>query len=150
MANIQIENLTFTYPGREQPALKDVSLSIRQGEYVALCGRSGSGKTTLLRHLKPVLAPHGKTSGTVTLDGTAIGDLPQRDQAARIGYVMQNPDDQIVTDKVWQRPGLRAGKPGLIPKRPMRPELPKWPAISVFRTGSTGMWRSCPGDRSSF
>ena len=101
MANIQIENLTFTYPGREQPALKGVSLSIRQGEYVALCGRSGSGKTTLLRHLKPVLAPHGKTSGTVTLDGTAISALPQRDQAARIGYVMQNPDDQIVTDKVW-------------------------------------------------
>ena len=101
MANIQIENLTFTYPGREQPALKDVSLSIRQGEYVALCGRSGSGKTTLLRHLKPVLAPHGKTSGTVTLDGTAISALPQRDQAACIGYVMQNPDDQIVTDKVW-------------------------------------------------
>ena len=101
MANIQIENLTFTYPGREQPALKDVSLSIRQGEYVALCGGSGSGKTTLLRHLKPVLAPHGKTSGTVTLDGTAISALPQRDQAARIGYVMQNPDDQIVTDKVW-------------------------------------------------
>ena len=101
MANIQIENLTFTYPGRERPALKGVSLSIRQGEYVALCGRSGSGKTTLLRHLKPVLAPHGKASGTVTLNGTDIGDLPQRDQAARIGYVMQNPDDQIVTDKVW-------------------------------------------------
>ena len=101
MANIQIENLTFTYPGRERPALKGVSLSVRQGEYVALCGRSGSGKTTLLRHLKPVLAPHGKASGTVTLDGTAISALPQRDQAARIGYVMQNPDDQIVTDKVW-------------------------------------------------
>lgn len=78
MANIQIENLTFTYPGREQPALKGVSLSIRQGEYVALCGRSGSGKTTLLRHLKPVLAPHGKTSGTVTLDGTAISALDRK------------------------------------------------------------------------
>ena len=68
---------------------------------MVLCGKSGSGKTTLLRHLKPVLAPHGKKNGTILFDGIPMEQVSQRDQAAKIGYVMQNPDDQIVTDKVW-------------------------------------------------
>ena len=78
-----------------------MSLSIGKGEYVVLCGKSGSGKTTLLRHLKPVLAPHGKRSGSIRFNGVPMEQVSQRDQAAKIGYVMQNPDDQIVTDKVW-------------------------------------------------
>ena len=68
---------------------------------MVLCGKSGSGKTTLLRHLKPVLAPHGKRSGTILFGGVPMENVSQRDQSAKIGYVMQNPDDQIVTDKVW-------------------------------------------------
>ncbi len=68
---------------------------------MVLCGKSGSGKTTLLRHLKPVLTPHGKGSGEILFNGIPIEQVSQRDQAAKIGYVMQNPDDQIVTDKVW-------------------------------------------------
>ena len=68
---------------------------------MVLCGKSGSGKTTLLRHLKPVLAPHGKKTGTILFGGIPMEQVSQRDQAAKIGYVMQNPDDQIVTDKVW-------------------------------------------------
>ena len=68
---------------------------------MVLCGKSGSGKTTLLRHLKPVLAPHGKRSGEILFGGIPLENVSQRDQAAKIGYVMQNPDDQIVTDKVW-------------------------------------------------
>ena len=52
MAHIEIENLTFSYPSAGRPSLSDVSLTIRRGEYVVLCGKSGSGKTTLLRHLK--------------------------------------------------------------------------------------------------
>ena len=51
MAHIEIENLTFSYPSAGRPSLSDVSLTIRRGEYVVLCGKSGSGKTTLLRHL---------------------------------------------------------------------------------------------------
>ena len=66
-----------------------------------LCGKSGSGKTTLLRHLKPVLAPHGSGSGQILFDGVPLPQVSQRDQAMKVGYVMQNPDDQIVTDKVW-------------------------------------------------
>jgi len=101
MAYFQIQDLTFTYPGKSSPALEHVNLSIRQGEYVVLCGKSGSGKTTLLRHLKPVLAPYGTRSGGVFLNGAALEALSPYDQAQRIGFVMQDPDDQIVTDKVW-------------------------------------------------
>ena len=68
---------------------------------MVLCGKSGSGKTTLLRHLKSVLAPHGKHTGTILFNGVPMEQVSQRDQSAKIGYVMQNPDDQIVTDKVW-------------------------------------------------
>ena len=101
MAHIEIENLTFSYPSAGRPSLSDVSLTIRRGEYVVLCGKSGSGKTTLLRHLKTVLAPHGKRSGDIRINGVSLKDMSQRDQAAKVGFVMQNPDDQIVTDKVW-------------------------------------------------
>ena len=102
MAHFEIKDLTFAYAAaKDRPALKDVTLSVGRGEYMVLCGRSGSGKTTLLRHLKPVLTPHGKRSGEILFNGIPVKQLSERDQAAKIGYVMQNPDDQIVTDKVW-------------------------------------------------
>ena len=102
MAHFQIENLSFSYPtAKGKESLRDVSLSIEKGEYIVLCGKSGSGKTTLLRHLKSVLAPHGKRGGQILFNGVPLDQVSQRDQSAKIGYVMQNPDDQIVTDKVW-------------------------------------------------
>lgn len=102
MEHFKIENLTFSYPtAKGRPALDDVTLTVEQGEYVVLCGRSGSGKTTLLRHLKTVLTPHGRRSGRVLFAGRELSQVPMREQAEKIGYVMQNPDDQIVTDKVW-------------------------------------------------
>ena len=102
MAHFQIQNLTFSYPAAKgKRSLDDVNLSIGKGEYVVLCGKSGSGKTTLLRQLKSVLAPHGKRSGEILFNGVSLDKVSQRDQSAKIGYVMQNPDDQIVTDKVW-------------------------------------------------
>ena len=102
MAHFALQNLTFSYPNsRGRTSLNDVTLSVERGEYVVLCGKSGSGKTTLLRHLKSVLTPHGKRSGSILFNGVPMEQVSQRDQAAKIGYVMQNPDDQIVTDKVW-------------------------------------------------
>ena len=101
MAHLEIENLSFAYPAKENKALDGVSLAIEKGEYIVLCGKSGSGKTTLLRHLKPVLAPHGQKSGTILFNGRPLAESSGWEQAAKIGYVMQNPDDQIVTDKVW-------------------------------------------------
>ena len=96
-----IQNLTFTYPEQEQPILRDVSVSLERGDFAVLAGPSGSGKSTLLRQLKTVLAPHGRREGTITLNGTPIDEIPTQEQAAKIGFVMQSPDSQIVTDKVW-------------------------------------------------
>ena len=102
MAHFQIKDLNFAYPtAKGKKSLDGVNLSIEKGEYIVLCGKSGSGKTTLLRQLKTVLAPHGKRSGEILFNGIPIEKVSQRDQSAKIGYVMQNPDDQIVTDKVW-------------------------------------------------
>ena len=102
MAHFEIKNLTFAYPtAKNKNSLENVNISIGSGEYVAVCGASGSGKTTLLRHLKPVLTPHGKRTGEILFGGVLLETVPEYDQASKIGYVMQNPDDQIVTDKVW-------------------------------------------------
>ena len=98
---IKIKNLIFSYPNSKKTALNDINLTVNQGEFVTICGKSGCGKSTLLRHLKPILTPHGKTSGEIYFDGKSIYDLSDREQAENIGFVMQNPDNQIVTDKVW-------------------------------------------------
>ena len=102
MAHFEIKDLSFFYPTeKKKPALSHINLKIERGEYVTVCGKSGSGKTTLLRHLKSVLAPHGKTEGEIFFEGKPLKDADLRTQSSRIGYVMQNPDNQIVTDKVW-------------------------------------------------
>ena len=91
---LQIENLNFRYPGAERNAVDGVSFSVYSGEFMVVCGVSGCGKTTLLRLLKPELAPAGKLDGRIVYCG---GERTP----AQIGYVLQNPDNQIVTDKVW-------------------------------------------------
>lgn len=102
MAHFEIKNLNFSYPASpDKLALDGINLSIEKGEYVTVCGKSGSGKTTLLKHLKSVLTPHGKTTGEILFEGKLLKDVDLRDQSSKIGYVMQNPDNQIVTDKVW-------------------------------------------------
>lgn len=101
MNTYQIKGLSFSYPEQEQPALKQMDLTIEQGAFVVLCGSSGSGKSTLLRQLKPLLAPHGKRTGTILFEGRPVEQMDQRMQSQQIGFVMQSPDNQIVTDKVW-------------------------------------------------
>ncbi|MDD6308856.1 MAG: energy-coupling factor transporter ATPase [Clostridia bacterium] len=101
MGSYQIENLSFTYPNRENKAVNDISFAINQGEFITLCGQSGCGKTTLLRLLKTSLAPYGTLSGSIYFDGKILSEIHAKEQAAKIGFVMQSPDNQIVTDKVW-------------------------------------------------
>ena len=102
MAHFNIENLTFSYAAAKgRHSLENVSLKVEQGEFLVLCGKSGSGKSTLLRHLKTVLMPNGKRTGEILFRGVPLSKVSDREQAKKIGFVMQNPDDQIVTDKVW-------------------------------------------------
>lgn len=100
MALLACEALTFAYPGSAAPALREVSLRVEPGEYLLVVGPSGSGKTTLLRHLKSALAPHGTRTGRVLFEGRPLEAVSRREQAQRIGFVMQNPRDQIVADRV--------------------------------------------------
>ncbi len=102
MACFEIRDLNFSYAAtKEKKSLNDICLTVEDGEYTVICGCSGSGKTTLLRHLKTVLTPHGERSGEILFQNELLEKLGSREQTVRIGYVMQDPDDQIVTDKVW-------------------------------------------------
>ena len=116
MAHFEIKDLTFSYPGSAVATLSGVNLSVEKGEYVVLCGASGSGKTTLLRHLKSVLTPYGQRSGNIFFDGKPLDAVSQLEQAAKIGFVMQDPDDQIVTDKVWHELAFGLESVGTDPK----------------------------------
>ncbi|MCC5909118.1 MAG: ATP-binding cassette domain-containing protein [Clostridiaceae bacterium] len=101
METYRIKNLSFVYPKMEKKVLDNINLQIDGGEFVAICGKSGSGKSTLLRQLKTVLTPHGKREGEIYFHGKPLATIEDRVQASQIGYVLQNPDNQIVTDKVW-------------------------------------------------
>ena len=101
MANFIFKNVSFSYPEIEKKALSDISFSITQGEFVILCGPSGCGKSTLLRHLKTCLMPHGTSSGEILFGAKRLCDVEERIQAQEIGFVLQSPENQIVTDKVW-------------------------------------------------
>lgn len=101
MEAFKLEALSFFYPERTVPALSDISLTVGKGEFFVVCGHSGCGKSTLLRCLKPAASPHGKRLGNIYFFGRPTDSLPEREAAAKIGFVMQSPDSQTVTDKVW-------------------------------------------------
>lgn len=101
MAAIEVRNLSFTYPTGERKALEDVSFDVDSSEFVVVCGKSGCGKSTLLRQLKKNLVSYGEKDGGAYYEGIDITELEDRVNASEIGFVQQNPDNQIVTDKVW-------------------------------------------------
>lgn len=88
---IQINELHFAYPGENREALQGVNLTLEEGRFYILCGQSGCGKSTLLRYMKAALAPKGRVYGSISKS------VPEEE----IGFVFQNPDNQIVTDRVW-------------------------------------------------
>lgn len=113
MEILQLDRLTFRYPGAAQAALQNVSLTLRHGAFAVLCGPSGSGKSTLLRSLKPQLQPHGERSGALLWQGEELSALPPRDASAQIGFVSQDPQTQLVSDKVIHELAFGAESLGL-------------------------------------
>lgn len=96
VAQIEIRDLSFTYPDAEKPALSHNSLQIAQGQFVVLFGASGSGKSTLLRLLKKEIQPHGKMAGEIFIDGNPLSEQ----NSSEIAYVFQDPENQVVADEV--------------------------------------------------
>ena len=93
---IELVGLEKSFGGNK--ILRGVDLCVNKGEVLSVIGASGSGTTTLLKLLKPELSPYGEKTGEIFFNGEALTD---KVGAQRIGFVMQNPDNQIVTDKVW-------------------------------------------------
>jgi energy-coupling factor transport system ATP-binding protein len=93
---IEVEQLRFTYPNGVE-ALKGVSLTIKNGEFVAIMGQNGAGKTTLVKHFNGLLKP---SKGTVRVDGVETTKTSVASLARNAGFVFQNPDHQLFSETV--------------------------------------------------
>ena len=101
---IEVRGLSFAYPGAEAPVLDGLDWSVPQGAFALLVGGTGSGKSTLLSLLKPEIAPAGERTGDARLLGENVADMDVRASAERVGYVFQDPENQIVCETVWHLP----------------------------------------------
>ena len=101
MEALAVRDLSFTYPGAAAPALSHLSLCVDSGSFTVLAGPSGCGKSTLLRQFRSAVAPGGTRTGEVRVLGRPIDSLDARAQSAAVGFVRQDPDAQLVTDKVY-------------------------------------------------
>ncbi|MDR3072672.1 MAG: ATP-binding cassette domain-containing protein [Clostridiales Family XIII bacterium] len=101
MGIIEITDFGFSYPGRKEKALTEISLDVAAGTFSLLCGKIGSGKTTLLQNLKKEISPAGEKSGHICICGQDLQDMDVRFSAKTVGFVDQNPESQIVMDSVW-------------------------------------------------
>ena len=101
MESFVFQDVSFSYPEQTNQSLSKVSIKVEQGEFLILCGPSGSGKSTLLRQFKTCLAPHGVLTGEIFFYGKPLREVDERTQAQEIGFVLQSPENQVVTDKVW-------------------------------------------------
>lgn len=102
MEVLTLEDVSFQYPDMDEYVLDRFSLNVSEGDFVVLCGPSGCGKTTLLKLLKHELAPVGKQSGTIFYKGRLFRDHSERTLIEDIGFVFQDPENQIVMDEVMQ------------------------------------------------
>ena len=101
MPAIEVQGLRFVYPGADAAVLERLDWSVPQGAFALLVGGTGSGKSTLLSLLKPEIAPTGARSGELRVLGENVADMDVRASAERVGYVFQDPENQIVCETVW-------------------------------------------------
>jgi len=99
---VRVNNLSFTYEGFTQPAIRNIDLQIEAGKFIAITGPSGAGKTTLCRSLVGLIPNFymGKMEGSVTVCGLDTRKHPVAELAKRVGLVFQNPDTQMITSSV--------------------------------------------------
>lgn len=98
---IEVRSLSFAYPDADAAVLEGLDWSVPQGAFALLVGGTGSGKSTLLSLLKPEIAPAGTRSGELRVLGEPVADMDVRASAERVGYVFQDPENQIVCETVW-------------------------------------------------
>lgn len=98
---IEVRGLSFAYPGVKAPVLEGLDWRVSQGAFALLVGGTGSGKSTLLSLLKPEIAPAGERTGDARVLGENVADMDVRASAERVGYVFQDPENQIVCETVW-------------------------------------------------
>lgn len=101
MPAIEVRSLSFAYPGADAAVLEGLDWSVPQGAFALLVGGTGSGKSTLLSLLKPEIAPAGERAGELLVLGENVADMDVRASAERVGYVFQDPENQIVCETVW-------------------------------------------------
>jgi energy-coupling factor transport system ATP-binding protein len=100
MAFLEIENFCFTYPLEHKKALSNIDLRVEQGDFILICGDSASGKTTLLRNLKREISPVGEKKGEIRYKGIKLENIEDTSSAKEIGFVFQEPENQILMDTV--------------------------------------------------
>ncbi len=98
---LEIKNLNFNYVDFP-PLWENVNMQLEAGDFALLLGPSGSGKSCLMKHLIYKLAPYGNASGEILYKGQSLNSLSPYEHVKNIAYVSQNPDEQIVSESVWQ------------------------------------------------
>ena len=97
---LEFKNFSFRYEGIKDNIVSDISFTVNKGEIALLCGKSGSGKSTLVRSIKPMYNQKGQSSGEILYNGKNVKELSMK-ELSKIGYISQDIENQIVTDKVW-------------------------------------------------
>ena len=131
---LSFQGLSFSYPDSPAPVLEDVCLSIEPGAFALLVGDTGSGKSTLLSLVKPQIAPVGRRAGSVRVFGRPVDDLSDEESARTVGFVFQDPDNQIVCDSVWHEMAFGLENLG-VPQAEMRRRVAEAGYFLAWATG---------------